>query len=304
MNDTPRFGTAGPGRQPYGQSSTPPPSPPIRQASARRRLSTSAGAACGWRTTRPPAVPCRAKHRPSVHAPYYINMSSLEEDKRLHSIDYLCCRAAPRQRLWAGARHLPFRLLRQAEPGGHWKRLWTRWPAPLRPATRRAGHPLPGDDGQRSTSWAHWTRYWRCGPAASPPASTSGTCTPAVGQLPRPLPPRITPPCSTHWPSGWAMTAPCISHAHFSRIATTQGGENAIDFADTRSAASSSAFLLAAEGARFGPPRSSGESAGTQAETPPRWPGQGMRRCNPAKNITTQKYLYRTCKIAFHTVKI
>ena len=29
----------------------------------------------------------------SVHAPYYISMSSLEEDKRLHSIDYLlqCC---------------------------------------------------------------------------------------------------------------------------------------------------------------------------------------------------------------------
>ena len=26
---------------------------------------------------------------PSVHAPYYISMSSLEEDKRLHSIDYL-----------------------------------------------------------------------------------------------------------------------------------------------------------------------------------------------------------------------
>ena len=25
----------------------------------------------------------------SVHAPYYISMSSLEEDKRLHSIDYL-----------------------------------------------------------------------------------------------------------------------------------------------------------------------------------------------------------------------
>ena len=25
----------------------------------------------------------------SVHAPYYISMSSLEEDKRLHSIDYI-----------------------------------------------------------------------------------------------------------------------------------------------------------------------------------------------------------------------
>ena len=39
----------------------------------------------------------------SVHAPYYISMSSLEEDKRLNSIQYLL--------------HLPFRQLRQAEPG-------------------------------------------------------------------------------------------------------------------------------------------------------------------------------------------
>ena len=45
----------------------------------------------------------------SVHAPYYISMSSLEEDKRLHSIDYL---------LQSCALVKALRLLRQAEQGG------------------------------------------------------------------------------------------------------------------------------------------------------------------------------------------
>ena len=46
---------------------------------------------CGWPTTRHTAWAKlrRAVHALSVHAPYYISMSSLEEDKRLHSIDYL-----------------------------------------------------------------------------------------------------------------------------------------------------------------------------------------------------------------------
>ena len=46
----------------------------------------------------------------SVHAPYYISMSSLEEDKRLNSVNYLLQSAA--------ARHLPPGQLWQAEPGG------------------------------------------------------------------------------------------------------------------------------------------------------------------------------------------
>lgn len=41
----------------------------------------------------------------SVHAPYYISMSSLEEDKRLNSVNYLL------------QGHLPRGQLRQAEPG-------------------------------------------------------------------------------------------------------------------------------------------------------------------------------------------
>jgi len=53
----------------------------------------------------------------SVHAPYYISMSSLEEDKRLNSIQYLLQSAAVpgtgRQ-----THHLPLRQLRQTEPGG------------------------------------------------------------------------------------------------------------------------------------------------------------------------------------------
>lgn len=47
----------------------------------------------------------------SVHAPYYISASSLDEEKRLNSVNYLL-QSAGRQ-----AGHLPLRQLRQAEPG-------------------------------------------------------------------------------------------------------------------------------------------------------------------------------------------
>ena len=54
----------------------------------------------------------------SVHAPYYISMSSLEEDKRLNSVNYLLQSAAVCKALGRQARHLPPGQLRQAEPGG------------------------------------------------------------------------------------------------------------------------------------------------------------------------------------------
>ena len=68
----------------------------------------------------------------SVHAPYYISASSLDEEKRLNSVNYLLqsaalCRALGGRRVLrpAGpsdphgrqAGHLPLRQLRQAEPG-------------------------------------------------------------------------------------------------------------------------------------------------------------------------------------------
>ena len=52
----------------------------------------------------------------SVHAPYYISMSGLEEDKRLNSIQYLGAERGGAGR-WAENASLPFRQLRQAGAG-------------------------------------------------------------------------------------------------------------------------------------------------------------------------------------------
>ncbi len=59
-------------------------------------MSTSAGAGCAWGWIKPPKwLPLLQKDILfSVHAPYYISMSSLEEDKRLNSIQYLLQSAA------------------------------------------------------------------------------------------------------------------------------------------------------------------------------------------------------------------
>ena len=56
----------------------------------------------------------------SVHAPYYISMSSLEEDKRLNSIqrELSAAKRGGLQGAGRAAGHLPLRQLRQAEPGG------------------------------------------------------------------------------------------------------------------------------------------------------------------------------------------
>ncbi len=70
----------------------------------------------------------------SVHAPYYISMSSLEEDKRLNSVNYLLQSCALVKALGSRQGHLPRGQLRQAEPGKpHWKRHWTPCAAPFRP---------------------------------------------------------------------------------------------------------------------------------------------------------------------------
>ena len=53
----------------------------------------------------------------SVHAPYYISASSLDEEKRLNSVNYLLQSAGALQGAGRQAGYLPLRQLRQAEPG-------------------------------------------------------------------------------------------------------------------------------------------------------------------------------------------
>ena len=71
----------------------------------------------------------------SVHAPYYISMSSLEEDKRLNSVNYLLQSAAVCKAL-GGRRGI------QAAAAGRagrrpWKRRWIPCAGPRRPWMRR-----------------------------------------------------------------------------------------------------------------------------------------------------------------------
>ena len=64
----------------------------------------------------------------SVHAPYYISMSSLEEDKRLNSVNYHWSRH------WAAAGSSSTRAAAASRAGKpHWKRRWTPCAAPFRP---------------------------------------------------------------------------------------------------------------------------------------------------------------------------
>ena len=66
----------------------------------------------------------------SVHAPYYISMSSLEEDKRLNSVNYLLHWS----RHWAAAGSSSTRAAAASRAGKpHWKRRWTPCAAPFRP---------------------------------------------------------------------------------------------------------------------------------------------------------------------------
>ena len=115
------------------------------------------GRGCVWGWIRPPAwlpLPPSGIILFSVHAPYYISMSSLEEDKRLNSIQYLLQSAAVCRAL--GGRRIIFHSGSCGKQSGklRWRRhwipcaaLWLRW-------TRRAlGYdPVPGDHGQDRTA--------------------------------------------------------------------------------------------------------------------------------------------------------
>ena len=73
----------------------------------------------------------------SVHAPYYISMSSLEEDKRLNSVNYLLQSAAVCKAL--GGRRVIFHPGAAAGRAGKrpWKRRWIPCAGPRRHWMRR-----------------------------------------------------------------------------------------------------------------------------------------------------------------------
>ena len=87
----------------------------------------------------------------SVHAPYYISMSSLEEEKRLGSVRYLLQSAEVCRALGGQAHHLPLGQLRQTEPRSR-PRKGAGHHAPCRGSAGRSRlrrhDSLPGDHGQ------------------------------------------------------------------------------------------------------------------------------------------------------------
>ena len=118
----------------------------------------------------------------SVHAPYYISMSSLEEDKRLNSIQYLLQSAAVCRAL--GGKRIIFHsgsCGKQSREAALEKALDTMRRAVE--ALDEAGFAdmiliVPIFSPPKQTGFvARWTRCWPCAVwmSASRPASTSGT---------------------------------------------------------------------------------------------------------------------------------
>ena len=115
----------------------------------------------------------------SVHAPYYISASSLDEEKRLNSVNYLLQSAALCRAL--GGRRVIFHsgsCGRQSREAALEKALDTLKRAqdaldkralPRSPSALRRW--------ERSASWVRWKRCWLSAgwTDASPPASTSAT---------------------------------------------------------------------------------------------------------------------------------
>ncbi len=174
----------------------------------------------------------------SVHAPYYISMSSLEEDKRLNSIQYLLQSAAVCKAL--GGRRVIFHsgsCGKQSREAALEKALDTmrRAVEALDEAGFARHDPLPGDHGQGRASWARWTRCWPC-------AAVDRRITPCIdfGHLNArtlggiqtkadyaAILDRMARGC-------WAMSGPSSSTSHFSRIEYSAGGEKRHwTFADT-----------------------------------------------------------------------
>ena len=234
-------------------------------------LSTSAGAGCVLGLDKAARMAALAAQRDilfSVHAPYYISMSSLEEDKRLNSIQYLLHSAAVCRAL--GGRRIIFhsgscgRQSREAaleKALDTLKRRRTRW---MKRALPRSPSALRR--WERSASWARWRRCWPSAgwTGASPPASTSATSTPGRW-------------AASSTKADYAAILDRLEtalgderarrfHVHFSRIEFSKGGEKRHwTFAETQFGPEPQPLMeLLAE--RKLQPVIICESAGTQAE--------------------------------------
>ena len=113
----------------------------------------------------------------SLHAPYFISMSSLEEEKRLNSINYILDSCGAVKSL--GGRRVIFHsgsCGKQSREAALEKALDTLHRMPwTRPVT--ANLPSARKPWARWGSWARWTRCWPCAAwtSALPPALTSAT---------------------------------------------------------------------------------------------------------------------------------
>ena len=153
----------------------------------------------------------------SVHAPYYISASSLDEEKRLNSVNYLLQSAALCRAL--GGRRVIFHsgsCGRQSREAALEKALDTLKRA--QDALDEAGFAeiiLCLRRWERSASWARWRRCWPSAgwTDASPPASTSATSTP--GRWAASAPRRIMPLSLTASGRRWGMRGPGSSMSTF-----------------------------------------------------------------------------------------
>ena len=162
---------------------------------------------------------------PSVHAPYYISMSSLEEDKRLHSIDYLLQSCALVKQL--GGRRVIFHAGscgKQSREAALEKALDTMERAVR--ACDEAGFSdcvlCPETMGKINQLGDLDEVLALC---SAPPASISGTCTPAVWAAL--LPQRTTRPFWTKWPPRWGMNGRRPSTAISPASPTPKAAKNA-----------------------------------------------------------------------------
>ncbi len=237
MNDTPRFGTAG-----LADSYTVKKFDPAAIAAYTAGFGLTAfeyqcGRGVRLAHDKAAALGAACAERDialSVHAPYYISMSSLEEDKRLHSIDYLLQSCALVKAL--GGRRVIFHsgsCGKQSREEALEKALDTM--ARAVKACDEAGFEdcilCPETMGKVNQLGTLDEVLALCevDPRITP-CIDFGTCTPAAAacSLPTPPPPRTTPPCWTRWPRGWGMTAPCISTRIFPALPTPRAARSAI----------------------------------------------------------------------------
>ena len=165
----------------------------------------------------------------SVHAPYYISMSSLEEDKRLNSIQYLLQSAAVCRAL--GGRRIIFHsgsCGKQSREAALEKALDTmrRAVAALDEAGFEDMTLCPETMGKVGQLGTLDEVLALCGvDSRITPCIDFGHLTPARWAVFRPR--RIMPPFWTAWPRCWAMTVPGSSMCTFPASSTRRAAKSA-----------------------------------------------------------------------------